>query len=365
MFTLLREWYSRHFSNPQVFVLAAFLVMGLVVLVLAGQLLAPLLAAVIIAYLLEWAVHALEQRGLPRLLAVTLCFVLFLGVMLGVVLVVVPILMQQIGQLVRELPRMILEGQRMLLQLPENYPHMVTEDQVREVMGALRAQSIVLGQRVLNLTLMSAMQMINLLVYLIIVPLMVFFLLKDKALILAWFASFLPRDSGLVQVVWQEVHVRISSYVRGKFIEIVIVWGVTYLVFWILGLNYALLISLVVGLSVLIPLVGAIAVTLPVALVAYFQWGFSAPFIHVMLAYTVIQMLDGNVLVPLLFSEMMNLHPLAIIVAVIIFGGLWGLWGVFFAIPLATLVNAVIRAWPSGEVLEQSSQPCHQNTISS
>ena len=60
-----------------------------------------------------------------------------------------------------------------------------------------------------------------------------------------------------------------------------------------------------------------------------------------------IQFLDGNILVPLLFSELVNLHPVAIILAVLFFGGLWGVWGVFFAIPLATLISAVINAWPS------------------
>jgi putative permease len=60
-----------------------------------------------------------------------------------------------------------------------------------------------------------------------------------------------------------------------------------------------------------------------------------------------IQALDGNVLVPLLFSEAVNLHPIAIIVAVLFFGGIWGVWGVFFAIPLATLISAVVTAWPT------------------
>ena len=67
---------------------------------------------------------------------------------------------------------------------------------------------------------------------------------------------------------------------------------------------------------------------------------------HALYVYSVIQGLDGNVLVPLLFSEAVNMHPVAIIVAVLVFGGLWGIWGVFFAIPLATLVKAIIYAWP-------------------
>ena len=69
--------------------------------------------------------------------------------------------------------------------------------------------------------------------------------------------------------------------------------------------------------------------------------------------YGVIQFLDGNLLVPLLFSEVVNLHPVAIIVAVVFFGSLWGIWGVFFAIPLATLIQAIIKAWPSAEMASE------------
>jgi len=111
-----------------------------------------------------------------------------------------------------------------------------------------------------------------------------------------------------------------------------------------------MLLAVVVGLSVVVPYVGATVVTFPVLLVAWFQWGWGQDFVWVAVAYLVIQALDGNVLVPLLFGEVVNLHPIAIIVAILVFGGLWGFWGVFFAIPLATLVNAVIRAWPRSQL---------------
>jgi putative permease len=101
-----------------------------------------------------------------------------------------------------------------------------------------------------------------------------------------------------------------------------------------------------VGLSVLVPYIGAALVTLPVAIIGFFQFGWGNDFLYLMLVYSVIQALDGNVLVPLLFSEAVNLHPISIIVAVLVFGTLWGFWGVFFAIPLATLVKAIINAWP-------------------
>jgi putative permease len=130
-----------------------------------------------------------------------------------------------------------------------------------------------------------------------------------------------------------------------------VVGVVTYVVFLVFGLKYAELLALLVGLSVLIPYIGAAAVTIPVVLVAFYQYGNQSEFIYVVVAYLIVQALDGNVLVPLLFSEAVNLHPLAIIVAVLFFGGVWGFWGIFFAIPLATLVKAIINAWPNQELL--------------
>ena len=88
-------------------------------------------------------------------------------------------------------------------------------------------------------------------------------------------------------------------------------------------------------------------VTVPIAVAAYSQFGLVGDqFLWTMLAYGIIQALDGNLLVPLLFSDVVNLHPIAIIISILIFGGLWGFWGVFFAIPLATLVHSLLNAWP-------------------
>ena len=140
---------------------------------------------------------------------------------------------------------------------------------------------------------------------------------------------------------------QIGNYVRGKINEILIVGSVSFIIFQLLQLNYAPLLAIIVGLSVLIPYIGAAVVTLPVAFVGYFQWGLNADFVWLMVWYAVLQFLDGNVLVPILFSDAVNLHPIAIISAILIFGGLWGFWGVFFAIPLATLVKALINVWPT------------------
>ncbi|MFB4414339.1 AI-2E family transporter, partial [Pantoea sp. ANP04] len=169
----------------------------------------------------------------------------------------------------------------------------------------------------------------------------VFFFLKDRAMISRLVIGYLPQERTLITRVAHEMNRQIANYIRGKVIEIVICGGVTYIAFVALGLNYAALLALLVGISVVVPYVGAVVVTVPVALIALFQWGWSDQFIYLMAVYGIIQALDGNVLVPLLFSGAVNLHPVAIICAVLLFGGLWGFWGIFFAIPLATLFKAV------------------------
>ena len=130
-------------------------------------------------------------------------------------------------------------------------------------------------------------------------------------------------------------------------------WFVSYVTYKTMGLNYALLLSVLMGLQVVIPYIGATLVTFPVLGVAYFQWGLSGDnFLYILIAYSIIQALDGVILVPVLFSEAVNLHAIAIIVAILFFGGLWGFWGVFLAIPLATVVKAVLTAWPAWPQVE-------------
>jgi putative permease len=190
------------------------------------------------------------------------------------------------------------------------------------------------------------------LVYLVLLPLLVFFFLKDKQLIINWISVRLPDERLIAINVWTEVDGQIANYVRGKFWEIIIVWFASLMTFTFLELQYAMLLGLLVGLSVVVPYIGATVVTFPVLLVGWFQWGWGVDLGWLVFAYLVIQGLDANVLVPLLFSEVVSLHPVAIILAILVFGGFWGFWGVFFAIPLATLVNAVLQAWPARKELE-------------
>jgi putative permease len=362
---LLTSWFKRTFADPQVVILGIVLVAGFAIILGLGRILAPFFASVVIAYLLEAAVTRLQKVGLSRLASVLLVFLLFLAGLFFLLFGLVPMLTRQLTQLVQQLPNYISQGQELLLQLPNRYPQMISEEQIQHLISNVGNELAVAGQQFLTWSLTSVGNVVGLLVLLVLIPVLVFFLLKDKRQLIDWFKGFLPSERHLVSSIWADVEAQIANYVRGKAGEIVIVGAVSYITFVSLGLQYSALLATMVGFSVLIPYIGAAVITLPIAFVAYFQWGWGWDFGQVMIAYAIIQALDGNVLVPLLFSEALNLHPVAIIVAILVFGGLWGFWGIFFAIPLATVVQAVLKAWPRVNDDEEESEELSEETTAS
>ncbi len=344
MIDLFKSWMNRYFSDPQVIILGVMLIAGFLLVFKFGPVLTPVFASVVIAYLLDGMVNRLTNLKIPHLGAVLIVFILFMACLLLIILVMLPMLVKQIDQLIQYLPENIKKVQGGLFRLPQKYPDYISETQLRQIIDSVTNELTKFGNKSITLLMSWVKGAITILVYFILVPLMVFFFLKDKALIIAWVANFLPENRAMATEVWRDLNRQISNYIRGKLWEILIIWGASYFTFKFLGLNFAMLISLFVGLSVLVPYIGATVIYIPVTLIAYFQWGWGKELLIVFIAYTIIQALDGNLLVPLLLSGVVNLHPVAIIVAVLMFGGMWGIWGLFFAIPLATLVNAVLKA---------------------
>ena len=287
---------------------------------------------------------------MPETVSILGVFLLFLGALVGVIFGLLPLIWTQVSRLAGEAPRIIRETQSYLELLPDQYPQLISAEAIDTMYQQVSTEVGQLTQWLVSFSLSSIPDLVALLIYMVLVPILVFFFLKDKEELLGSIARLLPPQRPLMLKIWHEVNLQCANYVRGKALEIVIVGGATYIAFKLLGMPYAALLSLLVGLSVVIPYIGAAVVTIPVAMIALFAFGWGSHFIWVMVVYGIIQALDGNVLVPILFSEVNNLHPVAIIVAVLFFGGIWGLWGVFFAIPLATLLKAVFAAWPVKEV---------------
>jgi putative permease len=346
-----KERFNRFLPNSQVYSLAVILLVSFLLIYSLSNILKPVYVSIVLAYLMEELVAKVEEKGMPRLFAVCLVFSCFMAGFAYLLFFLMPIITQQAVDLFQNIPAFISRVQTQIMRLPEIYPEFISQSKIQEFMFTIQKELLIYGQNLLSVSAASVISVVSAMVYLLLVPMMVFFFLKDKHILVDWVLQYLPKDRHLTVRVWQEIEMQIGNYVRGKFTEVFILWVVSYVTFETMGLEYAMLLSVLMGLSVIIPYVGATLVTFPVLIVAYFQWGLTGDhFLYAVIAYTVIQALDSVLLVPVLFSEADNLHPIAIILAILFFGGLWGFWGVFLAIPLATVVKAVLTAWPQNDV---------------
>jgi putative permease len=343
---VVNKWLGRYFGSDEAVLLAVMIAAFVVLVATVGTFLGPVFTALIIAFLLQGVVNKLSHLGLSHRLSIVIAYVIFLFALISTVMVLVPIVGRQLSLLLAEFPSILAKLQALMIALPEQYSDYITAEQFQIIWVRASEEVAKLAEQILTFSLNSFPSLFGVGIYLLLVPVLVFFMLIDRENLVNFVTELLPRKRPVMSKIWVEMDNQFANYIRGKAIEIIIIGVISYLAFLFLGLNYAALLALSVGLSVLIPYIGATVVTFPVLLIAYIQWGYSSEFFWLFILYGAIQIFDGNILVPLLFSEVVNLHPISIIIAVLLFGGIWGFWGVFFAIPLATLVKAIFNAWP-------------------
>lgn len=349
MFNVIKAWFFKYFSDPEAAILLLAIAISSLFIWIFGSILFPLFAGLILSYLLDSIVMSLQKRfRLSRGIGITIVFTLFIGLFAYVLLGLAPTFYKQIIQFSTQLPFFLDEFHTFLNTLPDHYPGLISNNTAQTWIAStnfdLKAFAS-LGKSVISESVSSLPQVFGMLVYIFLVPLITFFILKDKRRLLKDFTQYMPDQRGLILEVAREMRVLMGRYVRGKVFEVLLVGLTTWIVFRIFHLDYAFLLAALVGLSAIIPYVGAIVVTIPVLAAALLQFGTTPPLFYTLIAYGLIQILDGNLLVPILYAEAVNLNPVVIITAVLFFGGIWGFWGLFFAIPLATLVKAVVNAW--------------------
>lgn len=343
----LKESFRRLLPNSQAISMVLTLVIIFALIYSLSSVLMPVFVSIVFAYLLDGLVSKVEKMRVSRLVAVYLVFLSFMIGLGFLLFFLLPVVSEQAVELVQQIPNIIKQAQTEIMRLSKIYPQFFSESKIQQILSASQRELLSYAQNLLSFSAASVVGLVSLMIYLFLVPMMVFLFLKDKDLFISWFVQFMPRDRHLTVHVWEEIDQQIGNYVHGKFAEVFILWFVSYATFAALDLNYAMLLAVLMGIQAIIPYIGATLVTFPVLGVAYFEWGLSGDdFMYTLMFYSIIQALDGVILVPLLFSEAVNLHAVAIIIAILFFGGLWGFWGVFLAIPLATVVKAVLTAWP-------------------
>ena len=347
MLQQLNNIFRKIFPTEESLAFALLLVVSIFILAVLGSTLSPFIVSIIFAYLLIGLNNRIVNLGLSERLSLFITFSFFMLAGLALLIWLAPILYQQLQSIITELPKWFSQLRAFISDLPNQYPDLVTSDQIASFLDNVSAQLLVVSQNFLRISILGIQNTLSLAVMLVLLPILVYFMLFDRKELINSFLAILPNNKNMLEKIWAEMDVQLSNYVRGKAFEILIVGMASAILFWSFGLKYTALLSVLVGLSVLIPYIGAFVVTVPVAVVAYLQFGFGYDFMLLLGLYIVLQVLDGNWLVPMLFSNAVKMHPVTIILAVFVFGGLFGFWGVFFAIPMATFLKAIINAWPS------------------
>jgi putative permease len=335
------------FSNEETIVFS-FVIFGIfLVMTFFGSVLTPFLISIVVAYLLVGVQKKIESFNVSSRAALAITFTIFIVAGATMLIWLLPILYTQLQTFVLDAPKLFNDFLEFVSTLPAKFPDLVSSDQITVFFQAVSSELTSVTQNVVKSSIAGIQSTITILLYIILFPILVFFFLFDRKNIMDGLSKLVPGKREMFSNIWLEMDVQLSNYVRGKTTEIFVVGICAAIIFSLVGLKYSALLSVLVGLSVVIPYVGAFLVTVPIVIVGLLQFGLESEFYILITLYLLLQILDGNLLVPIIFSDAVKLHPVVIILAVFIFGSMFGFWGVFFAIPMATFIKAVWNAWPS------------------
>jgi len=335
------------FSNEETIVFS-FVIFGIfLIMTFFGSVLTPFLISIVVAYLLVGVQKKIESFNVSSRAALVITFTIFIVAGATMLIWLLPILYTQLQTFVLDAPKLFNDFLEFVSTLPAKFPDLVSSDQITVFFQAVSSELTSVTQNVVKSSIAGIQSTITILLYIILFPILVFFFLFDRKNIMDGLSKLVPGKQEMFSNIWLEMDVQLSNYVRGKTTEIFVVGICAAIIFSLVGLKYSALLSVLVGLSVVIPYVGAFLVTVPVVIVGLLQFGLESEFYILITLYLLLQILDGNLLVPIIFSDAVKLHPVVIILAVFIFGSMFGFWGVFFAIPMATFIKAVWNAWPS------------------
>ena len=350
----LNKVLKKIFSNEETIIFSFSLLIFFIVISFFGSVLTPFIISIVVAYLLVGMQKKIQSYNISEKISLIITFSIFIVAGATLVIWLVPLLYTQLQAFVLDVPNLISNFRDFISELPSKFPDLVSSDQITIFFQAVSEEISALAQNIVKTSISSIQSAITVLLYIILFPILVYFFLFDRKNIIDGFLKVIPGRRKMFTTIWAEMDIQLSNYVRGKTIEIFIVGIAAAIIFSSLGLRYSALLSVLVGLSVIIPYVGAFLVTIPVVVVGLLQFGLGTQFTILISLYLLLQALDGNLLVPIIFSETVKLHPVIIILAVFIFGSMFGFWGVFFSIPIATFIKAVWNAWPSSLPNESS-----------
>jgi len=323
--------------------LAAFAAGLLWVLFATRAVLLPFIVATVCAYLLSPVVSWLQTFGLRREVAVTLIFAALTLTFVGATVITVPHVVREAVRLQDNLPR-YLDGVQQAIReeqglLEARYPVLkqkaVIDGAMAKAETALNAQLAAIPDHLVKAaTVLSLVALIPLLTFLV--------LLEGRAVFDRLFRAIPTRFVETTLSLVSEIDEILGRYIRGQLVESMFVAAMSTIGLLIIGVDYAFLIGILAGLGNLIPYLGPVVGALPAIVVAFAKFHAMGPVLQVLLVFALVQIIDNNIVQPLVFSRGVQLNAVIVIFVLMAGAQVGGVLGMFLAVPVACIVKVVL-----------------------
>ncbi len=328
------------------FLIGAALVVALLFYAL-GPILTPFMFAAILAYICDPLVDRLQRRRVPRTLATVIVLLLLIGLFVLLMLIMVPLFQKEATLLTERLPGYITALNEKLIPWLNaklglkldldfgSFKRNITE----YVQGADG-----LAAKIFASLKIGGMALVGFFVNMILVPVVLFYLLRDWDALVEKIDHLIPRRwHDRVTTIAREIDAVLSEFLRGQ-VSVMLLMSVYYVLgLWLAGLEFALPIGIITGMLVFVPYVGMITGLLLASLAALMQFQNLPGMIWVWVVFTVGQLLEGLVVTPWLVGDRIGLHPVAVIFALLAFGQIFGFFGVLLALPVSAAMLVALR----------------------
>ena len=328
-------------KNQQVIFLMSVLLLGFLALWVMGNLSAPILTSIVLAFLFRPMHVYFTKIGIPERLSVFITFLIAVLLATIFLLIFIPLFINEANRYLSDLPSLSNVTEPIINFLRQvNAPN-----ESIEVARSFLSDITGFATDAVSFGISRIQDTATLFLSIILVPIFLFFWLWDTDTLSSGFSKLVPKKRKFLSRVWSETNVNFQSYFKAKFIEVIVVAFFGSLMFWLLGVNSPVLLGVTFGLSQLIPFFGPVFMTFPVAIVSLAQFGLDPYVLFVLFCYAMLQNIDGNIFLPFLMSGVVKLPAVVVLLSVFLFGAIFGIWGVFFAVPLASFIKSLMDNW--------------------
>lgn len=336
-------WPDRKKSRVRPVFLLTILFLSLSVLFSQFTILVPFIVGMGLAYILAPIVNLLEAKRVPRVISILICLLPVIALFPMLIFLVVSGLVDEMQRLITRMPDLIQQSQMYFRTVIEKVSEVGIEIDPNILTNTITSHlnNIVTGIFSTISQIGKGIGSIIIVVYnIIIIPLSAYLLLADRDRILDWFRNLFSRkDARRIEGFIQRLNISLARFFRGQLILMVVVGFIVGFALWILGIKYYLLLGIIAGICNLIPNIGYILSFIPAILI-----GLASPdplinLIKIIAVYAGEQIIENIYLGPVIIGQASRLHPIVVMIALIIGGTAFGVWGVILAIPITIFVR--------------------------